>query len=190
MSSNPFNILDMENEHKIQEIIHNTQEIKHKVQEIKQDPEHKITKQYIPSIIRLKGNIKSLLCKTIISGEQCKYDKKCSYAHSIEEQHKNEIRIKCYDMISGKFDLSTIDLYKDTKILSELLILTNICENCIKNKCQGGYNCRRGVYDKKLQICISDLINGYCNAPQCPKVHLSKFGLIHFDIIKCINEKL
>ena len=51
---------------------------------------------------------------------------------------------------------------KTNEIYKQLLFFTHVCDNCINNKCTGGYNCRNGVNDISLKLCKNDLLTGEC----------------------------
>jgi hypothetical protein len=123
------------------------------------------------------NNLKKILCENMIYNGECKYDKKCLYAHTIDEQNINEKRKHIYDLIDSTDDLSHIDLKKDYTLYKSLLELTKMCKKCITNVCIGGYNCKLGSCVTKYCICGNDLNNGFCKSSKCEYVHLSKRGL-------------
>lgn len=123
---------------------------------------------------------KEMLCRNIIFNGICDYGSKCLFAHSLEEQNLSEINEQSYDMILKDIDLSEIDLVKDKELYNNLLKLTNVCESCINNKCQGGMNCRNGVCRLEYKICYNDLVFGNCINKACNGVHLTKKGLIPY----------
>lgn len=107
---------------------------------------------------------KKILCTSKLIDNKCKYDKKCIYAHSLNEQKIDSERKYLYEIVLDKnlkkFNLSegnlTDDFYKN------LIFLTTYCENCKMNKCLGGLNCRYGVCNSYLKICKNDLLTGDC----------------------------
>lgn len=134
---------------------------------------------------------KKLLCRNIIENNACKYDKNCIYAHSLDEQimdpKKREILNIIKNISVGKYknaeNLRNMNVYKNKDIFKIFLEFTKICDDCKNNKCKGGLNCKKGIRDEKLLICMVDLINGSCNNIKC-NIHLSKYGLTPFNIKK------
>jgi hypothetical protein len=126
-------------------------------------------------------NHKKILCNNIISDNECPYGTKCLYAHSMEEQNVDDLRKKAYDMILKDDDLSSIDLKSNYELYETLLELTHVCENCVKHRCTGGYNCKYGVYDEQYQLCKTDIVFGDCDG-NCGNIHLTSKGL------KCYNK--
>jgi len=120
-------------------------------------------------------NMKKMLCNNILVSGECHYGDKCMYAHTLAEQNMDAIRRKAYDII---FDKEKISYRPDKELGRVLLQLTKVCDDCIKNKCPGGYNCKYGVFDKKYQVCIDDLRYGICYNTQCNNIHLTNKGLI------------
>jgi hypothetical protein len=121
-------------------------------------------------------NYKVLLCK---NRGRCLYSSHCLYAHNIKEQNVLPLREKAYNIITNEKDLSYIDLYNNKKLYNVLLCLTRVCENCVIDKCTGGYNCKHGACNKKYVICHNDLNKGNCNI-RCNKIHLTKKGLLPY----------
>lgn len=136
-------------------------------------------------------NLKKILCHNIITSGSCGYGNKCLYAHDLSEQNMDNIRKKAYDVLLNNADLSSIDLQKDFVLYRALLALTKMCEQCDKNKCTGGYNCKWGACSKKYHICIRDLNYGDCTH-NCGCVHLSDRGLKHFftTFVKTTNSNV
>jgi hypothetical protein len=135
-------------------------------------------------------NKKRILCKNILKSGICPYNSKCRYAHSYDEQILSPIRQQSYDIIMGKIDdLSNINLEKETELYQDLLLLCNICENCVKNNCSGGYNCDFGCFKKKYQICEMDLKRG-CSDSNCKKIKLTERGLVPYEKRKKIRKRL
>jgi len=122
-------------------------------------------------------NLKKILCHNIIFNTTCKYGNKCLYAHNLDEQNINSNRKCAYDILNNNNQLNNIDLKKNIYLYKALLSLTKICENCNKNKCIGGYNCKSGACSKKYCICVDDLNYGICKCVKCDLVHLTKRGL-------------
>lgn len=120
-----------------------------------------------------KYNYKKILCKNI---NNCPYTTKCKFAHSIDEQIIDHVRRKAYNMIKYNIDLSTINLRNNNNLYNNLLCLTKLCTDCIKNICTGGYNCKHGACIANLVICKLDLDTGKCDNT-CNKIHLTKKGL-------------
>ena len=136
-------------------------------------------------------NLKKILCHNIITSGSCGYGNKCLYAHDLSEQNMDTVRKKAYEILLSKGDLSNIDLQKDFGLYRALLGLTKICEQCDKNKCTGGYNCKFGACSKKYHICIRDLNYGDC-MHNCGCIHLSDRGLKHFftTFVKSVNNNV
>jgi hypothetical protein len=80
--------------------------------------------------------------------------------------------------------------------MKDLLTYTKLCQNCINNKCTGGYNCKFGACLEKFVICYDDLNYGYCNTDNCNKIHLSKRNLkpilkkIYYTIDKHVKSDI
>lgn len=119
--------------------------------------------------------MKKMLCNNILVHGECNYGDKCMYAHSVEQQNVDPIRKKAYNIIMDREKIST---KPDKELGRTLLQLTKVCEECVKNKCPGGYNCKYGAFDKKYQICSDDLRYGICYNPSCNNIHLTNKGLI------------
>lgn len=126
-------------------------------------------------------NYKKILCKNINNIGKCIYNNKCLYAHSLEEQNVEPIRVQAYNMIKKNEDLSQIDLSKSKHLYNNLLSLTKECQLCLDKKCTGGYNCKHGVCEKKYMICQTDLNKGTCDG-NCGKKHLTEKGLIPYGV--------
>jgi hypothetical protein len=109
-----------------------------------------------------KHNFKKLLCYNIVNNCKCVYKNKCMFAHTLEEQIKEPIRLYIYNMLNVWEDLSEINLNEEKDLFEELLILTKECKNCMGKKCPGGYNCKFGVCLRENKICHNDLMYGKC----------------------------
>ncbi len=109
-----------------------------------------------------KQNFKKLLCYNTVNNCKCVYKNKCMFAHTLEEQIKEPIRLYIHKMLYEWEDLSEINLNDDKNLLDELLILTKECKNCINKKCPGGYNCKFGVCLREQKICYNDIMYGKC----------------------------
>jgi hypothetical protein len=109
-----------------------------------------------------KHNFKKLLCYNIVNNCKCVYKNKCMFAHTLEEQIKEPMRLYIHNMLYKWDDLSEINLNEDKALLDELIILTKECKNCIGKKCPGGYNCKFGVCLRENKICYNDLMYGKC----------------------------
>lgn len=128
-----------------------------------------------------ENNTKKIICFNIININKCIYNDKCRYAHSLEEQHIDLHRQETYDLLNLN-DLSKINLIKKKYIRENLEILTKICNDCVNNKCPGGYNCKFGACSNKFLICKDDLLYGTCHNENCDKgIHLTKKGLLPID---------
>ena len=136
-------------------------------------------------------NYKKILCKNINSIGKCIYTNKCLYAHSIDEQNMEPIRVIAYDMIKKNDDLSHIDLTKNKQLYNNLLALSKVCQQCDEGTCTGGYNCKHGACDKIYVICQIDLNKGTCEGG-CGKIHLTKKGLTPFgvNVVKNLKSKV
>ena len=136
-----------------------------------------------------KENHKKILCHNMISSGKCCYGDKCLYAHDFKEQKLEPIREKAYNILSNK-NLKNLNIYQDKELYKTLLILSHVCENCINNKCTGGYNCKYGSCKKDFVICSYDLNNKNCDNKQCNKIHLTDYGLVpYFNHISNNYEK-
>jgi hypothetical protein len=147
-----------------------------------QDQSHKIYNNDENDSEKYKNdNYKKILCKNINSVGKCIYTHKCLYAHSIDEQNVESIRVIAYDMIKKNNDLSHIDLTKNKQLYTNLLALSKVCQQCDEGTCTGGYNCKHGACDKIYVICQTDLNKGTCEG-KCGKIHLTKKGLVPYGI--------
>ena len=122
-------------------------------------------------------NHKKILCKNIILNKECKYGNKCLYAHTLDEQNINNNRYIAYNIIKSTSDLSHIDLQTNIELYKTLVQLSVYCNNCIHNKCMGGYNCKYGACKLKYVICLTDLNFNNCTDKLCKKIHLSDRNL-------------
>ena len=124
-----------------------------------------------------KDNLKKLLCYNIVNNFNCLYKYKCMFAHSLDEQKKEDYREYTINMIVKWDNLSVINIVENTELFEDLLLYTKECKACINNKCPGGYNCKFGSCLKELKICYNDLMYGKC------------YNLLCTDKInkKCIN---
>jgi hypothetical protein len=103
------------------------------------------------------------------------------FAHTLDEQIKEPIRIYIHNMLNIWEDLSEINLNEDKNLFDELLILTKECKNCVNKKCPGGYNCKFGVCLRENKICYNDLMYGKCYNM------LMETNLNNNILYKCIN---
>lgn len=112
-----------------------------------------------------RNNQKKLICYSVINRSICKFEGKCTYAHSLKEQEIGYARKFIYQIILDEkmmdfFSLSnpkTVDLYVD------LMSCVRLCEKCSRGKCTGGYNCIKGVCSPSLLVCCKNLIGGSCH---------------------------
>lgn len=132
-------------------------------------------------------NLNKLLCRHMLSKGQCDHGDSCSYAHTLDEQNVDYSRHRAYDIIKGTHNLSHIDLKKDYALYKTFIVLTNICDMCLKKECEGGYNCKYGVCSEKYAICITDLKSGNC-VNLCKKIHLTSRGLKAYEQIRNDHE--
>lgn len=125
-------------------------------------------------------NNKRILCKNIITNQDCIYNKTCLYAHSLKEQNVIPIRKYLYDIIKSDISLSNIDLVKSSELMKELVILSKVCLTCQRGECAGGYNCRYGAINSNYRVCYDDFYYGECKRNYCDGIHLTTRGLIPF----------
>lgn len=109
-------------------------------------------------------NRKRLICFSMINNEDCCYGDNCTYAHSLKEQIIDDDKKFLYKIVLDKNLMNFFSLTnpKTDEIYKQLLFLTHLCENCVRNKCTGGYNCRYGVCINSLKLCKNDLLTGEC----------------------------
>jgi hypothetical protein len=124
-----------------------------------------------------KPTYKSLLCNSIINGTQCLYKKSCLYAHSFSEQIIDPEKKRLFNIIRNKTNISNIDIVAEQALYKTMLLFTKLCEKCVAGKCNGGYNCKNGVFDPQFVVCETDLKYGNCSAVPCNKKHLTIIGL-------------
>ena len=134
------------------------------------------------NIKRENRNVKKTLCHNIITTGKCCYEDKCLYAHALSEQIIEDNRKGGYSILTSDTQLDKLDLHKNINLYKSLLSLTKLCEQCQKNNCTGGYNCRWGACNKKYQVCLQDLNYGNCNQ-SCECVHLTKRKLIPYYVV-------
>lgn len=110
---------------------------------------------------------KRLICYSIVNEEPCKYGQKCSYAHDENEQIIDEERKQIFQIILDKnlLDFNTITRSKKNILYKDLLIVTKLCNKCLRHKCTGGYNCKFGICSLSLKLCKCDLLVGDCKNP-------------------------
>jgi len=135
-------------------------------------------------------NVKTIICYKIIEGKRCPYGFNCMYAHSLNAQKVDESRKKAYDIILQNNDLSDINLIDNTDLYTNLITLTKLCPNCVKQTCPGGYNCKWGVIKKSYQVCYTDLRYGNCSDMKCKLIHLTKRNLVSFQKQKIDNSSI
>jgi hypothetical protein len=126
-------------------------------------------------------NYKKMLCENVVMHGGCNYGTRCNYAHKLEEQIVDNYKKNAYDILKSENDISNIDLQKDLVLYKTFVNLGKLCENCDKNKCTGGFNCKFGACSKIYQICLKDLNYGDCVA-NCNYIHLTKRGIRPFYI--------
>ena len=124
---------------------------------------------------------KRVLCFNILNRGNCPYGEKCAYAHHLDEQQTDSIRVQAYDIIRGTQRLDHLDLVANNKLYHTLKQLCSLCPSCAKGYCPGGYNCTYGAYCKQTQLCKRDLMEGGCIG-SCDKVHLTTRGLKPYTI--------
>jgi hypothetical protein len=120
---------------------------------------------------------KKILCKNILSNKQCTYYNKCLYAHSIEDQNVDDIRKLAYDIIKNPNLYDIKEILENNELKETFLELTKLCNDCSKNICPGGYNCKYGAINKKYVVCYNDIFyhsNGGCRNNLCKYVHIFK----------------
>jgi hypothetical protein len=128
-------------------------------------------------------NLKRVLCNNMLMYGKCNYGDKCLYAHSLDDQNKDPIRERAYNIIDPHQELPEIadDILTDKELCRNLIQLTKVCSLCESKKCPGGYNCKYGAFDKDHQVCYDDLCNESCTTEGCTMIHLSKKGLLLFN---------
>jgi len=136
-----------------------------------------------------KKKLKKILCYNILNNKKCNYGNKCLYAHGLAEQKIEPLRHKVYTIIKNTDNLNNINLINDNNLFDTILQLTKVCTMCNKNICSGGYNCKNGAISNKYKICYDDLIFGNCKRVTCGSVHLTKKGLIPYNVQKFKNTK-
>jgi len=109
-------------------------------------------------------NEKRLLCFSVLSGQDCIYRHKCTYAHNLDEQVLDIDKGFVYQII---LDQSLMNFFsvtnpKTDEIYKSLLAMTQICDKCIEHQCTGGYNCKYGVFDNSVKLCKNDIMMGEC----------------------------
>lgn len=109
-------------------------------------------------------NFKRLICFSTMTGINCRYGSECTYAHSLSDQVIDVDKLDVYRMMLG------LDPVADAH--SKLLFLTFMCQDCLKGKCTGGYNCRNGAFHANFKICRNDFLTGNC---------LNKVEPVEFD---------
>jgi hypothetical protein len=114
-----------------------------------------------PVITERKSKEKKMLCiSTLKTNDACVYGNKCSYAHSIIDQRIDNKREDYYKIIFDKKNkVKTIN--KD--LAKELHILSDICDECYNDICQGGLNCKKGVCKPYFRICRNDFYGNCIN---------------------------
>nr|QBK88956.1 MAG: zinc finger C-x8-C-x5-C-x3-H type protein [Mimivirus LCMiAC02] len=137
---------------------------------------------------RETSNKKRILCYNILHDKSCKYGIKCDYAHGLNDQIKDPIRDKVYNMLKENIDMRSIDLIHDKELYNTLIVLTRVCKECSKNLCPGGHNCRIGALNEKYRICYDDMMFGTCSRGECKYIHLTNKGLIPYIIQKKIYD--
>ena len=154
--------------------------IKNKVQK------NKVVKRYNTNTYNKKKiynlNKNRMICCNILNNNTCHYGSKCLYSHSYDEQFKDPIRKIAYKYIQEECDLSTVSLIKNKDLFHALKQLTKMCKKCFDLVCPGGYNCNYGVFDKKYQVCYSNLMTGRCLVTNCQMVHLTNKGLVPYNL--------
>lgn len=160
---------------------------------------HKINKadpERLPQDTKLVTD-KTLLCHNMITQHTCRYNNKCKYAHSLDQQQLLPNRKWAYALIKSCLNadpmlnqtLEYLDPITNKHLYDELIVLTRVCSQCVNETCHGGYNCRNGAIGKQYKICYHDLLNGKCNRDKCIALHLSEKGLTPYKYKKT-NIKL
>jgi len=136
---------------------------------------------------------KTLLCKNINNKYGCNREYSCIFAHHLNEQKKTLIREKIFTVLNNnRINLSNWDLINDKKLFKSMRQLTKLCINCTKNICPGGYNCKHGAFNSKYIICNNNFMNGKCENVMCKNIHLTKQGLVPYNIqrIKSLKQRI
>src|SRR6185312_14088891 len=90
-------------------------------------------------IFKSTKNMKKILCRNMIIHGNCNYSNKCMYAHNLNEQNIDNNRKIAYDLLNNNTPLNNIDLRTNDILYNAFVGLTEVCGNCVKNKCTGGY---------------------------------------------------
>lgn len=143
----------------------------------------KFEQKELPIVKHNLDHAKRILCFNVLNKGFCDYHEKCAYAHGLNDQNVDINRKQAYDMIKKESNLSKVDLVSNRGLLHNLNQLTKLCRACVKGVCPGGYNCKHGALDKRNQLCYNDLNDGDCDG-NCGKVHLTKKGLVPYNIQK------
>ena len=124
---------------------------------------------------------KMILCKNIIATGFCSYDKKCKFAHDYDEQLLTNERKKIINILNKKHknNNQNKNIISD-KLYNELLILTKLCNNCINNKCVGGYNCKFGACNNNILFC-KDNLSDECINKKCNKHHITDYNYLSYN---------
>lgn len=107
---------------------------------------------------------KRLLCSSYLNNTRCKFGNKCTYAHSYSEQNIDGDRIEQYRLIfDDDYIFEYIASNDDIEPMYNMLLhFTNVCNNCNKGSCSGGYNCKYGATKSCLKLCKQDFLSGEC----------------------------
>lgn len=137
-----------------------------------------------------KVNHKKIMCQNFIDNNICIYMDKCLYAHNLQEQIIDIKRKKIFELLDSIDVLPNIDYITHKEIYKELNIFTKLCNDCINNKCTGGFNCKFGSPLQKYLVCYDDLNYGNCKDNNCNRIHLTKKGFNpqYNNISKKINN--
>ena len=127
------------------------------------------------------NNMKRMLCKNVLAYGKCNYGDKCLYSHSLLEQKKDSFRDIIYSYIiayvkNHKINQFDVSIIHNKDFMRALHQLTKTCQQCEEGVCQGGYNCKFGVFNKLYQVCYDDLYSE-CTVQKCPYVHTSLMGV-------------
>ena len=79
----------------------------------------------------MSNNYKKILCYNILNCNVCTYRDKCLFAHSLDEQVKENIKQKIINIILYDENLSNLNICYDNLFYNEIMVFTNECKNSI-----------------------------------------------------------
>lgn len=163
MQSNPYNIL-AETDDNVINLSIEQKILQHLgINNIPNYEYEKYNENSKPVINERKSKEKKMLCISTLksqSSESCVYGNKCSYAHSIIDQRIDNKREEYYKIIFNKNN-KTKKISKE--MAKELHVLSEICDECFNDICQGGLNCKKGICKPYFRICRNDFYGNCIN---------------------------